>query len=70
MKAKVVIENGRTSIVLTPENSFETDIMDKLHTKRKSYKILTEVEAEYSFGVYQKHRIELLITETKYPQTR
>ena len=29
MKAKVIIENGDATIILTPENEFEKDIIDK-----------------------------------------
>ena len=29
MKAKVIIENGDSTIILTPENEFEKDIIDK-----------------------------------------
>ncbi len=30
MKAKVIIENGDATIILTPENEFEKDIIDKM----------------------------------------
>ena len=29
MKAKVIIENGDATIIITPENEFEKDIIDK-----------------------------------------
>lgn len=65
MKTKVVIENGETTIVLTPENVFETDLLDKIHRNKSAYNEHTSVEAEYSYGGYQKHRIEISIKEVR-----
>lgn len=65
MKAKVIIENGETTITLTPENDFDTDLMEKLHKRKESFTICTTADADYSYGSYQKHRIELSIKETR-----
>jgi len=29
MKTKIIIENGETEIVLTPENDFDRDVLEK-----------------------------------------
>jgi hypothetical protein len=63
MKAKVIIENGETTIVLTPENEFEIDVIEKVHCKKKIHNIHTEFEAQYNCGTYSKHRIELSIRQ-------
>lgn len=61
MKAKVIIENGETTILLTPENEFEIDIIEKVHCKKEKHNIHAQFEAEYNFGTYSKHKIELSI---------
>jgi hypothetical protein len=63
MKAKVIIENGLTSIVLTPENDFETDIIEKVYVKKSTHDIHTNCSVEYAYGGYTKHSIELLIRD-------
>ena len=37
MKTKVVIEDGETEILLTPENDFEKDVLEKIHNKKQSF---------------------------------
>lgn len=34
MKTKIVIEDGRTEIILTPENSFERDAIENMEHKQ------------------------------------
>lgn len=65
MKAKVIIENGETTIVLTPENNFEVDVIEKVYCKKEKHNIHTRFEAQYSYGSYSKHRIELSIKEER-----
>jgi hypothetical protein len=65
MKAKVIIENGETSIFLTPENEFEVDIIEKLYCKKENHNLHTSANANYNFGVYSKHNIEISIKEIK-----
>jgi len=65
MKAKVIIENGETSIVLTPENEFEIDVIEKVHCKTEKYNIHTKVDADYSYGSYSKHKICMSIIHIK-----
>lgn len=65
MKAKVIIENGQTTIIVTPENDFEKDVIEKLHAKSNNYDIRTNAYAEYNYGTYSKHQIEINIKEQK-----
>ena len=65
MKSKVIIENGETTIVLTPENEFEIDVIEKVHCKKEKHNIHTEFEAQYNYGTYSKHRIELSIRQER-----
>lgn len=63
MKAKVIIENGEIQIVLTPENDFEIDVIEKIYDKKEKYNVLTSFNANVSYGTYSKHNIEINIKE-------
>lgn len=63
MKAKVIIENGQTKIDLTPENDFEIGVVENVYGKINKYDLETNIAADYSYGSYGKHRIEILIKE-------
>jgi hypothetical protein len=65
MKAKVIIENGETNIVLTPENSFEKGVLENLRDNQKGHNLLTTVEADYKYGQWQDHQIKINIKEIK-----
>lgn len=52
MKAKVIIENGETEIVLTPENDFEEDVLKKVHSMKEKYSLNTGVNSKYTCGSY------------------
>lgn len=65
MRAKVIIENGETTIVLTPENEFETDIIEKVHCKKEKHGVYTEFKAKFEFGVYTNYHIALNIKEER-----
>lgn len=59
MKAKVTIENGRTKVVLKPENDFEIYVLEKVYDSKKNYEIETTVNANYKFGSWQDHELEI-----------
>lgn len=63
MKTSVLIENGRTKIILTPENDFEKDIIEKLYIKKEKHELITTVQADYNYATYNKHKIILNIKE-------
>jgi len=65
MKAKVIIENGKTQIVLSPENEFEIDLIEKIYDKKEKYNSLTSFNASYNYGTYSKHNISIDINEIK-----
>lgn len=65
MKAKVIIENGETTIVLTPQNEFEIDLIEKVKDKKEKHRIHTHFSVEYSYGTYKNHHIELSIKEER-----
>lgn len=61
MKAKVIIENEETTIVLTPENEFEIDIIEKTHKKKEKFNMALSVDAQYNYGTYSNHKIVISI---------
>ncbi len=66
MKTTLIIENGKTKIVLRPENDFEIDILEKVFDNSAKYDIKNDVLADVDNGFrrdYKEHRIELIITE-------
>lgn len=67
MRTKVVIENGEIDIVLTPENNFEKDIIEKVKEGKSNQKwsIHTDVDYDYQFGTSSKHKITLNLKETR-----
>lgn len=64
MKVKVIIENGETDMILTPENVFERDLLKKMHGN-KNFDFRTIVDAKYDMGGYSNHKITINIKETK-----
>ena len=66
MKAKVIIENGETTIILSPENAFEIDVIETVYCGDKKHTINTMFEAQYNYGTYSKHRIEMSIKENTF----
>lgn len=67
MKAKVIIENGHTTIVLTPENEFEINVLDTAYRKKERFTFNTNISATYNYGSFEKHKIEILIKESNQP---
>ena len=65
MKAQVIIENGETTIVLTPENMFDKDVLEKVYSKKEQFKLITQAEADYSYGSYQNHKFTISIKEIR-----
>ena len=59
MKAKVVIEQGRTKVVLTADNDFEKDVIEQVKDFNYRYNIETTVQTDYAYHNHSNHRIEL-----------
>jgi hypothetical protein len=65
MKAKVIIENGETEVILTPENDFEKDIIENIADRKKDFNIHTTAETNYSYSQHSNHKIVMNIKETR-----
>jgi hypothetical protein len=59
MYTKVIIEQGKTKVVLTPENDFETDLIEKIHDRKEKYTLNATVDAKYGYNSYSNYRIEI-----------
>ena len=65
MKAKVIIENGETTIILKPENNFDKGILEKLYENKQKFNIHTDVESDYHLGIRDNFRLKMNIKETR-----
>lgn len=71
MKSKLISESGRVSIILTPENEFEKDIIEKVYLSRvfKDQKEQFSIDVDFrgESNIYghdiSKHRIEIEIIQ-------
>lgn len=63
MKTKVIIENGEITINLTPENEFESGVIEKVYRNKEKHNVDTCFNAKYEYGTYKNHKIELSIKE-------
>ena len=62
MKAKVVIENGSTEIILKPDNEFEINLLEQVIDNK--YKVTdTNVNSNYSYGTHSNHNITITINK-------
>jgi len=71
MKAKVIIENGNSQIVLTFENEFEKDIIDKVYQYPNRYERTASFSSEsetYSSSSRKNQKITIDITKIKEEQ--
>jgi len=64
METSVTIKNGITEIVLTPENTFELDVIEKIIYKKYHLKESKAV-SDYDWQCHKNHRIELVIEKNK-----
>ena len=67
MKTEVIISEGKTKIVLTPENDFENDVLVKLEYSCKGYVIATDIKNVFKNSNLREneYRIEMELTEKK-----
>jgi hypothetical protein len=62
MKAKVIIENGLTQIVLTPENDFERNVIEEAERQTPIHELKTSISTDYGqFGNRSNHKIIITI---------
>ena len=68
MEAKVIIERGRTTISLTPENDFEKDILEKANS-HYPHKYNLDASINYETDVYTSikndYRLDVEITRNE-----
>jgi hypothetical protein len=68
MKAKVIIQDGITQVILTPTSDFETNIIEKMYNEKSDFTLETEARAEYPpfdyRGKLTDHQIVITITST------
>lgn len=65
MKAKVVIEEGITHIVLTPESPFEKHMIEEARSLSSNMEMKTDFKCDYQYNTFSNHRIEMELTEKK-----
>jgi hypothetical protein len=53
MKAKVIIENGLSTIVLTPDNDFEKQVVENVYNNRETFNIVTDFEIKQNIYTSQ-----------------
>tara|TARA_R110000823_G_scaffold27936_1_gene81298 strand:+ start:126 stop:338 length:213 start_codon:yes stop_codon:yes gene_type:complete len=63
MKTKIVIQDGKSKIVLTCENEFEKDLIEKIKDSRIGYETNTHVLTDYRYSAHSNHRIEIDLIE-------
>lgn len=57
MKAKVIIENGKAEIILTPEYDFEKNLIESC----REYDIQARCSVEYYLGQYTNHQLRVTV---------
>ena len=70
MKSKVVIENGEIEIVLTPENDFEREVLDKIYSNKNKYDIFTDVKLDSVNYYDKKYKLVVSLKEIKWKITK
>lgn len=65
MKAKVIIENSETTVILTPKNEFELDVLQKMYDSKDKYSLYTHVTAKRSYGADENHQININVKEIR-----
>lgn len=65
MKAKVIIENKESLIVLMPENEFEKTLIENAKENKANQSVLTSFEVDPRYGYGTNHRIEISIKTIK-----
>lgn len=67
MKTKLISENGIVEIILTAENEFEKEILEKIDSPpyKTTYELKTKTLSDYdAFGHSNKKNIRMVVTVT------
>lgn len=65
MKSKIVIENGETTILLTPENDFEKRMIEDIVKNKGNHTVYTDASTTHQWHEQINHKIEISIKETR-----
>ena len=65
MKAKVIIEDGKSLIVLKPETEFEKSLIEDSERTSSNTKSEVNFKSDTNFHNSTNHRIEISITSNK-----
>ena len=66
MITEIITTQGKSKIVLKPENEFEIDLIEKIVDSKIGYTQKTNIETNCLYHTHSKHRIEIdLIEKTK-----
>lgn len=63
MKTELVIVQGSAKLVLTCENEFELDLIEKIKDSKIGYEAKTSVLTDYNYHSHSNHRIEVNLIE-------
>ena len=68
MKTTVIVNDGKSTIELTPENTFEEDVINAIDSDYSRTKISVNTNVDKPFGFGSNHKIKLVLdTEDKIP---
>jgi hypothetical protein len=65
MKAKVIIENGITTVELKADNEFERDVIEKFVNKRERFVLNTNISTKESYGTHSEHKITITVEKSE-----
>ena len=63
MITEVKILQGRAKIILTAENEFEKDLIEKVVDSKRGYETTSSVKTDYSYSTHSNQRIEINLLE-------
>lgn len=67
MKTKVTIQDGETNIELTPENSFEADVLKKVSALKDPFR--AKIDSTYNRGNYD-YKLLVNLSEKVYKENK
>lgn len=65
MKAKVIIEEEETQIILTPETPFEKRIIEDMENIYNTNETVVQPTSNYGYGSRSDYKIEITIRTTR-----
>ena len=65
MKAKVIIEEGKAIIELTPGTAFEESLLEDVDSLGAKYEITSAIRTDTAFGVSSRKLVIEMVEKTK-----